>query len=214
MREFFVFLLGLLAISTMASAQGFQVRPLTIEGDVPPGTTVEIPIEILPTTLLESRTLDVQVVQLAQTDSGAFLAIDRVSGSETSRSAAGWITAPAQVALDPPDATILTLTMQVPIAARGNYTAGILLIARPPEDATGLRLTVRVLVPIIVGIQGRVVRQDVRLTDASLRYRFPEPENPAEATPSSDAPPRNDRCPSGDRKQWRHLCALSWRHLG
>lgn len=189
MRVIFMALVAALSFATPGLAQSFQVRPLLVEGDVNPGTIVEIPIQIAPTTFVDEQILDVQVVQLAQSSSGSFLAVDYTPGTETPRSAAAWITAPPQILLDPPEVTTLTLTMDVPLSARGNYAAGILISARPPEDAVGLRVTVRLLVPIIVGTEGRVVRQDVRMADASLRYEFPEPERPGQPVADLDAEP-------------------------
>ena len=166
-----------------AAAQGFQVRPLTVEGEVPPGTTVDIPIEITGTSQLEGRLLEVDVVQLAQTPDGAFTIVPYEEGGQVlPRSAAPWITAPSELQVEARESSILEVLMQVPVAARGSYVAGILLTARPPEDAEGLRLTLRLLVPIILGTEGRPARQDVQLADATLSYRFPEagPEDAAE----------------------------------
>lgn len=188
MRLLLLFLVLLFGAGQQAAAQGFQVRPLSVEGEVPAGTTVEIPIEIVPTSAVEGRTLNVEVAQLGQASDGAFRAIAYQPGTELPRSAAPWIEAPAQIQLAPRDATILNLTMQVPSGARGNYAAAIVLSAPPPDDATGLRLTLRILIPIIIGTEGRPSRQDVRMADATLRYRLAEPDNPAEE-PAESQPP-------------------------
>lgn len=189
MRVIVMAVSAIFCFATAGITQSFQVRPLLVEGDINPGTTVEIPIQVAPTTLLDEQILDVEVVQLAQSSSGAFRAVEYVPGSEAPRSAAAWITVPDEILLDPPDVANLTVTMDVPPSARGNYAAGVLISARPPEDAVGLRVTVRLLVPIIVGTEGRIVRQDVRMADASIRYRFPDPENLAEDVADLDAEP-------------------------
>lgn len=189
MRAVLVAMCVFFGFSVAAAAQSFQVRPLIVEGDVNPGTIVEIPILVAPTTLLEAEAIDVQIVQLAQTSSGAFIAIEDVPGAATPRSSAAWITAPDSIILDPPDVTTLTVTMDVPISATGSYAAGILLSIEPPEDAVGLRVTVRLLVPIIVTTAGRVARQDVRMADASLRYQFLEQDIAVDGNTEPDAEP-------------------------
>ncbi|MFP4451256.1 MAG: hypothetical protein ACLFP0_10050 [Rhodosalinus sp.] len=173
----FLLVLALLLPAPWATAQGFQVRPLFVSGEVPPGTDVLIPIEITPTSELEGRTIGVEIAQLAQTPGGAFRAIAFDGGEAPERSAAPWITVPPEITLEAREATILEVDMQVPLTARGTYAAALVLTAPPPPDATGLRLTLRILVPIVVGTEGRPARMDVRLADAGLRYRLPEPED-------------------------------------
>jgi hypothetical protein len=159
-----------------------------VDGEVPPGTDVLIPIEVTPTSQLEGRTLDVEVVQLGHAETGGFIAIPYEPGSELPRSAASWITAPSEVLLEPRETTVLEVGMRVPLAARGTHAAALLLSAPPPEGAEGLRLTLRVLIPIILGTEGRPARQDVRLADAQLRYRLPEPDTPG-SLPDPDSFP-------------------------
>lgn len=165
-------MLGTLAQS--AGAQGFQVRPLFVDGEVPPGSDVVIPIEITPTSQLDGRTIEIDVVQLAQSPEGAFRAVAFDPETVPDRSAATWIEVPSDVTLAAREPSLIEVNLRVPFAARGSYAAGLLLSAPPPEGAEGLRLTLRVLVPIILGIEGRPTRQDVRLSDAGLRYRMPD----------------------------------------
>lgn len=166
--------LALVAVAERAAAQGFQVRPLFVDGEVPPGSDVVIPVEITPTSQLEGRRIEIDVVQLTQSASGAFQGVPYDPDAAPPRSAAAWIDVPSEVVLEPREATLLEVNLRVPVAARGSYAAGLLLSAPPPEGAEGLRLTLRVLIPIILGTEGRPARQDVRLADASLRYRLPE----------------------------------------
>ncbi|MFP4239891.1 MAG: hypothetical protein ACLFRZ_11375 [Rhodosalinus sp.] len=168
------------ALAERAGAQGFQVRPLFVDGEVPPGSDVLIPIEITPTSQLEGRTIRIDVVQLAQSPQGAFRGVAFDPATVPERSAATWIEVPPEVTLEAREPSLVEVNLEVPFAARGSYAAGLLLSAPPPEGQEGLRLTLRVLVPIILGIEGRPARQDVRLADASLRYRMPEgPEDGA-----------------------------------
>jgi hypothetical protein len=153
--------------------QGFQVRPLSVDGEVPPGADVRIPIEITPTSQVDRRTLNVEVAQLAQKDDGGLTAVAFEPGTEQEHSAAPWITVPEEVTIAPREATTLEVQMDVPTSARGAHAAALILSAPPPEDAQGLRLTMRVLIPVIVGTEGRPARQNVRLSGATLRYRFP-----------------------------------------
>ena len=156
-----IVLLSLVLPATGALAQGFQVRPLFVSGEVPPGTDVRIPIELTPTSELEGRTIGVEIAQLAQTPSGAFRAIAFDGAEAPERSAAPWITAPSEITLEAREPAILELAMQVPVNARGTYAAALVLTAPPPPDATGLRLTLRILVPIVIGTEGRPARMDV-----------------------------------------------------
>jgi hypothetical protein len=166
--------LALVALAPPAQAQGFQVRPLFVDGEVPPGARVTIPVEITPTSQIEGRTIEVEVVELAQNDAGGFRALPFEPGNALPRSAAPWIEVPSEVTLEARETELIEVEMAVPFAARGSYAAALLLSAPPPDDAEGLRLTLRVLVPIVVGTEGRPARQDVRLSNAGLRYRMAE----------------------------------------
>ncbi len=180
-----LFALTLVALVPEARAQGFQVRPLFVDGEVPPGTRVTIPVEISPTSQIEGRTIDVEVVELTQNESGGFRAMPYDPANALPRSAAPWIEAPSEVTIEARETELVEVEMAVPFAARGSYAAALLLSAPPPEDAEGLRLTLRVLVPIVVGTEGRPARQDVRLSGADLRYRQPEGEDADAATPET-----------------------------
>ena len=166
--------LALVALAPPVQAQGFQVRPLFVDGEVPPGARVTIPVEITPTSQIEGRTIEVEVVELTQNDTGGFRALPFEPGNALPRSAAPWIEVPPELTLEARETELIEVEMAVPFAARGSYAAALLLSAPPPEDAEGLRLTLRVLVPIVVGTEGRPARQDVRLSNAGLRYRRAE----------------------------------------
>lgn len=194
LRAFVLFAaIAILCATTWGSAlaQGFQVRPMSIDGSVPPGANVRIPIVVSSTSELAGRTLDVEVLQLSQTNDGTLTGIAYDEGGEVlPRSSAPWITAPETLQVEPRTQTVLDVQMAVPFAARGTYAAALAISAPPPDDATGLRMTLRLLIPIIVGIEGRPVRQDVRLTGATLSYRFDdEGLNPAVETPRPEPEP-------------------------
>jgi len=73
----------------------------------------------------------------------------------------------------------MRVRLDVPRTARGTYFAGLLVETPRPPGAIGLVVLVRYLVPFIVEIQGRPVRQKVRLHDLEMLYRKADARQPA-----------------------------------
>jgi len=72
----------------------------------------------------------------------------------------------------------VTVSVTVPRGARGYYVAGIIAQTRPPKDAKGIAIVVRFLIPILVEIQGRPVRQKIELTDVGMLHKEATQERP------------------------------------
>ncbi|MEQ9257994.1 MAG: hypothetical protein RIG84_02730 [Roseovarius sp.] len=170
-----------------AQAQGFQVRPMSVEADVPAGRQILIPIQISGTAGLEDRILDVEVAHLQQGETGAIgaLPLDQAEAVPVT-SAAPWAEVPETISVPSLGRTRLDVLLTVPPNVRGTYTLAVLVSSRPPEEGN-LRINVRFLIPVILTINSRPARQNISLEDAAMEALARTSE--AEGEPFSDELP-------------------------
>ncbi len=179
----FIFLF-IIAKSSLLYGQAFLVRPMRIEIDPPPNSRVNIPLELRNTMGDRARALELAVVELSQSRTGAWIPVDSAGDDdnppEQIPSCRSWIELEeTEVEIEPLDGRTVTVGLHVPPRARGAYFAAILAQSRPPEDAEGIALRMRFLIPVIVRIQGRPVREQIELSDANMQYRPASEERPA-----------------------------------
>ncbi len=159
-----------------AVGQGFMVKPMKITADLPPGRVGEVDIQLKNTAGSEDRVLEVSLVDLVQAASGGFMPevprpgqeedVKRMSCREWVSLDAGSVTIPAL------QSAMLNVKIKTPAGARGVYTAALLVQAKPiGADDAAVKIQVRFLIPIIVSIQGRPVRQNVQLSGLSMAFR-------------------------------------------
>ncbi len=164
--------------------QGFMVKPLMIETKPRPGETLEIPLELRNTATDGPRTIDLQVVKLMQSPTGKWRAKELSNGHKNDpsnmASAHEWITlGQEKVPIAPLQPVKIMVRIETPPEAQGAYSAA--LVAEPPLSNEGQPLVVRTrfLIPVIIEIQGRTVRQQVKMTDLGLNNRPDEGRRPA-----------------------------------
>ena len=162
-----------------APGQGFMVKPMKMEFAARPGQTVETVLELRNTGADEARTLDLRLVELTQGSDGAWQVIEPGSEIDASKlaiiqesSCLKWVKLSAEsVNVEPLEMAPVTVTLKVPPRARGFYCAGIIARTRPQPGATGIRIVIQYLVPLVVEIQGRPERQKIELADVGMNFR-------------------------------------------
>ena len=167
---------------TPASGQDFMVKPMKIEAAVRPGRTVERVLELRNTSLKGTEILDLKLVDLTQTSQGGAQAVEKPSDINTpsSFSCLRWTKLSTDsVTVEAMQAASVTITMKAPAGARGFYAAGILVQRRAtPTDKT-VSIVIRFLIPILVEIQGRPVRQKIQLNDVAMEFIEQSEKHPA-----------------------------------
>jgi hypothetical protein len=171
-RAFILFavatLLALVTFAETVTAQGFIVKPMRLETALRPGQSANALLEITNTREFSSI-IDLRVVELSQNSHGGWIIVEDGEGSN--HSASNWITLDsASLDIAPLDAVLAPVRIEVPHGARGYHFAGVVAETRPDPDALGIRLSVRFLIPLIIEIEGRPVRQNVRLDDVSMHF--------------------------------------------
>jgi len=142
---------------------------MTVEADVPTARQLVIPIEITGTAGLEERIVDLEIAHLGQGPTGAWAMTPLGEPAPTEFTAAEWLTVPASITVPTASTVRVDVQAELPRFARGTYAAALLISTRPPvNEEANLRLSVRFLIPIILTVQGRPVRQDIQLTGAAL----------------------------------------------
>ena len=186
-RAFCAFWLVLLAgmaigVAAPAFAVGFMVKPLRMEVAPFPGRTVSVPLEVRNVFGADVGTVNFHLVELTQGHDGSWQLIEPDSGKDTSglASALAWTRLDKDsVKIEPLQPATVNVQVTPPPSARGAYFVGIIAETPVPENPQGIVIRVRFLVPVIVEIQGRPVRQQVTLDDLPMRYE------PAGAKPAT-----------------------------
>src|SRR5690606_38204566 len=116
-----------------------------------------------------------RLVDLSQDDQGTWRLVEPGSGINlgSHASSVSWTAlSEDSVEIAPQQPAVVTVRLRPPADARGYYFAGIIAEA-PVSDtpAGGVVVRVRFLIPRIIEIRGRSVRQNVSLNDVSMAYR-------------------------------------------
>ncbi len=155
-----------------ALAQGFAIQPMRVEATPQAGRTIELPIRVTNTSVEGVQTIQLRLVELSQAPEGSWQAIE-ADGAATVpvASAVSWITlSTSSISVDAANEASVNLSIDVPANARGAYFAALLAETPIPEGVSGFLVRVRFLIPIIIQIQGRPVRQEVNLSDLTMAY--------------------------------------------
>jgi hypothetical protein len=158
-----------------AVAQGFLVKPMRVEVAPPAGRLIEIPLEIRNTGNTDVRQINLRLVDVSQGPDGAWQLIEPADESGSpERSSIAWTELNADsVDIAPMEPAEVTVRVRPPITAKGFYFAGIVAETPLPEITQGIAVRTRFLIPVIVQIPGRPVRQQVDLGDLSMTYQPP-----------------------------------------
>lgn len=163
-------------------AQGFLVRPMTIDLHGERGAVLEREIEILNTSQRETDTVVVRAAALLQTDFGTWLPHEQEGVPDIARpsSCLDWSELSAtRLRLRPMESGKVTLTVRVPHAARGSYGAMLAVQSEPREGAGMIALAVRFLIPVFVHVRGPSARRVLEPAGLGMVHRPARDDAPA-----------------------------------
>jgi len=132
----------------------------------------------------EVHEIDLTVVDIAQFEDGQWQIIepnDTTFDRSKLSSCKSWISlGDAYVSIDPMNSARVKVNIKVPIRTRGFYAAGITASVRPrPDLLANFGVRVRFLIPVLIDVQGRPMRHDVKLKKMDLEPVKAYRENPA-----------------------------------
>lgn len=160
----------LLLISVDASAQGFLVRPMSIEFSPKPGERLRVPVKITNTKDVPYG-LEVLLVELTQNSDGNLSTIERkegVPGKEDS--CVPWIRKNFnELELAPAQQGEIQLDFTIPSGVSGFYMAALVIQNKiDNSNPTGISLVVRFTIPILINVVGRPGLTKVDVVDSGI----------------------------------------------
>lgn len=169
---------GMIFSSHATLAQGFMVKPMRIEAAPRAGQTIELPLEIRNTAGDAVRPIELRLVELSQAPGGSWI-IGKADNIRPS-SASGWTSLSTnRLEIDPLAPAEVMVRFSPPITAKGAYVVGVIAETPAAEQANGLSIRMRFLIPVIVEIEGRPVRQQIALEDVVMTYNDGSDGKPA-----------------------------------
>lgn len=161
-------------VPSAAKAQGIFVKPMSIDVAMRAGETRTITVEVRDNQGdQQQRTVDFQLLDLTQNAAGSWELVPPDSDHEADRLAScrDWLELTSQsLELQPLQSSSAKLQIRVPLSARGVYFAAILATPRDdrPREQGQMAIDLSFLIPVIIEIQGRPVRQQIVIEQATL----------------------------------------------
>jgi hypothetical protein len=161
----------------------FTVSPMKVEAQITPGRDLTTVLNIQNLDPNSTYTIDLSIVELTQSETGDWMVVDPNAindpnapefGFDLRRlsSCSNWIRlGGTAVMLEPLQTVPVELNIRTSRGKRGFHTAGILASVRPRPDMTGVPLSVRFLIPVVVEIETRPLRAKIEATHIGLKYR-------------------------------------------
>jgi len=184
----------------------FMVQPMRIDLPTYPGTRTVTTFALENQNPDAPVTVDLRLVDMTQDSTGMWQTIEPDAevvadpngarwvnfGSESRplrvdiaklRSCLGWLRMDeAVVTLNPVHRKVINLWIEVPPGVQGYFCAALTAQTQlTPDDDTGIGAPVflQFIVPILINVQGRTMRDDIKLIDANLMYREAADVRPA-----------------------------------
>lgn len=164
----------------LAVAQGYMVKPMTMEVYPHPGETVTKVLELRNTSDASDIELRITPMLLTQEEQGNWQVIDPKQASDSPKdslsSCLEWMELSRQtVRVSPLTTAKVQISFVSPPSARGFYGAALIVqsVPEPVEqvpDVLHIDMIVRFLVPVLVQIQGPPARTRVELIDAGMQF--------------------------------------------
>ncbi|HUT46125.1 MAG TPA: hypothetical protein VMX36_07545 [Sedimentisphaerales bacterium] len=160
----------------------FTVQPMKLELAVTPGKIVKSVLRVKSFDPDEVYTIDMSVVELNQSEDGAWAIIEPNDitdpnsdffGFDISKlsSCKEWISMrPNNFQLDPDGVVPVEISLSVRRGVRGFFGAGILATTSPMRGVGDVSIVVRFVVPVILEIQDRPIRPRVQATDVGMEF--------------------------------------------
>ena len=183
-----LFFVAVIALSVLVSWGGtafgqFIVQPMRIDLPLMPKQKFQTSLGLQSFDPNEVHEIDLQLVDLTQWEDGQWRIIEPNEEFDRSglSSCKSWISLDRNfVQIPPMGSNSVRINIQVPIRTRGFYVAGITASVRPrPGAQANFGIKVRFLTPVIITVQGRPMRHDVKLKQMDLEFVERRGDNPA-----------------------------------
>ncbi|MEJ2703746.1 MAG: hypothetical protein P8Z79_15025 [Sedimentisphaerales bacterium] len=200
----------------------FTVTPMKVEAQVTPGKDITTVLNIQNLDPNLSPTIDLAVVELTQARTGEWMTVDpnlvgdpnaAEYGFDLSRlsSCRTWIHMDKNaVTIGPGQLAPVRVTIRASRRTHGFHTAGILATVRPRPGQTGLPMTVRFLVPVVVEIETRPRPARIHATGVGLRFEPANANRPSTTFVTMDV--QNDGGTLSELKPLARIYAFSKNH--
>jgi hypothetical protein len=169
----------ILSIGGSAFGQ-FIVSPMRVDIQTEPGKVVGRELTIENTTDRAIDQVDLVISDLSQSENGAWTPIERgdpnVDWSKIQSSAKWMVLDKQSIQLAPKQKSTFNVQVRVPTRTQGVYSAAIIAKATfPPGTVAGYQTAVAIqyVMPVLVEVQGRILRNEVELSSIGLAYKEP-----------------------------------------
>lgn len=181
---FSTFFVGFGQYFARAEQAHISVRPMKVEVDVPANRTVRVVLTVRNYHATRIEPLNLSVVDLTQYIDGTLRIVtdemrERLDPSQLRASSREWVQLPADRIEVPPETSVeIPVLLRVPPDPRGVYASGVMITTDTPTIPPGTGTTQEAvfavsfgfLVPLITGIEGRPVRQNVSIRDVAMEH--------------------------------------------
>jgi len=171
--------------------QGIMVKPMRLDIYCRQGDSIEKEIEI--TNILADRvqTVYIETMYLGETQNGRWAAIPRDSKileKLKAWSCLDWVKVDKkQLYIQPLGKDKVQVKIKVPLRVHGFHGMAIIVRSEPIRtEKANIAVVLRFLVPVLVEIQGRPVRQKIELTDVNMQFFEQSGRNSATTLVSMD----------------------------
>jgi len=178
-------LLAAVLVLPMVNAQGFLVKPMSIETVAKRGTAYDVPFEITNVSPEAAQSADIALQFMGENENGWFAVDpDKATPEDVARfpQFLSWVKLDKKtVDLDPLKKAEVHLRFDIPATARGLYTGALTVQTRPNPKAP-MSVVLRFLIPIIIQIEGSTVIRSAKVTTPVVKFSPPVQNNPAFVT--------------------------------
>jgi len=173
-----------LLVSAGPALGQFNVTPMKFDLQLRPGKRVVSVLTIQSLDPNETHTIDLNLVDLTQDEESAgWQIIEPNSGFDTSTLSSlkdALTLSTYTVTVAPYQSVPVEVSLRVPPGSRGFSCAGIIAAIRPrPDDTTNVGFVLRFMVPVLLEIQGRPMRNKVEATDLAMEFRQADTYRPS-----------------------------------
>lgn len=185
LAAFALFVVALLGAYAPAQAQtNLSVRPMKVEADIPANRTARVVLRVNNRHATRTEPLNLSVVDLTQARDGSLKIVRQqmragMDQDKLRASSREWVELPSDRIEVPPQTTQeIPVLLRVPPDARGAYASGVMIRTDPPpmpegqegEQSAVFAIDFGFLIPLMTGIEGRPVRQDISISSVSMTH--------------------------------------------
>ena len=175
-------IIGILAVVLLAGSSSFgqiAVQPIMLNKPVRPGRRFVTTITLQNQSRDLTETITLSLMELTQTPGGMWQEFEpddpNYASVPRNASCREWLHLPTDsVTVGPYGSVPINMSITVPPGIRGHYFAALVARSEPrlvEEEGMLSGFSVEYIVPIILEVQGMVLRQKIELVDADLEFR-------------------------------------------